>query len=81
VDDEFDFPPSAHPGRELFTAGLCVLLVLALLEADFANISATKSATPAPPTLIRGENHELLAHWGCDTNCNNSLGHGDKALN
>jgi hypothetical protein len=31
VDDGFDFPPTAHPGRELFTAGLFVFLLLALL--------------------------------------------------
>jgi hypothetical protein len=31
VDDGFDFPPTAHPGRELFTGCLFVLLVLALL--------------------------------------------------
>jgi hypothetical protein len=31
VDDGFDFPPTDHPGRELFTASLFVLLVLALL--------------------------------------------------
>jgi hypothetical protein len=30
-DDGFDFPPTAHPGRELFTASLFVLLSLALL--------------------------------------------------
>ena len=30
-DDGFDFPPTAHPGRELFTGCLFVLLVLALL--------------------------------------------------
>jgi hypothetical protein len=30
-DDGFDFPPTAHPGRELFTASLFVLLVLAAL--------------------------------------------------
>ena len=30
-DDGFDFPPTAHPGRELFTACLFVLLSLALL--------------------------------------------------
>jgi hypothetical protein len=29
-DDGFDFPPTAHPGRELFTASLFVLLILAL---------------------------------------------------
>jgi hypothetical protein len=31
VDDGFDFPPTAHPGRELFTASLFVLLIMALL--------------------------------------------------
>jgi hypothetical protein len=30
-DDGFDFPPTAHPGRELFTACLFVLVSLALL--------------------------------------------------
>ena len=30
ADDGFDFPPTAHPGRELFTATLFVLLILAL---------------------------------------------------
>lgn len=29
-DDGFDFPPTAHPGRELFTASLFVLLIMAL---------------------------------------------------
>jgi hypothetical protein len=29
-DDGFDFPPTAHPGRELFTFSLFVLLILAL---------------------------------------------------
>ena len=27
-DDDFDFPPTAHPGRELFTASLFVLVIL-----------------------------------------------------
>ena len=31
VDDDLDFPPTAHPRRELFTASLVILLVLALL--------------------------------------------------
>jgi len=26
--DDFDFPPTAHPGRELFTASLFVLVIL-----------------------------------------------------
>jgi len=30
-DDGLDFPPTAHPGRELFTASLFALLSLALL--------------------------------------------------
>jgi hypothetical protein len=30
-DDGFDFPPTAHPGRELFTASLVVLLIISLL--------------------------------------------------
>jgi hypothetical protein len=30
-DDGFDFPPTAHPGRELLTASLFVLLIIALL--------------------------------------------------
>jgi hypothetical protein len=29
-DDGFDFPPPAHPGRELFTASLFVVLIVAL---------------------------------------------------
>jgi hypothetical protein len=67
-----DFPPTAHPGRELFTAILFVLLVLGpsglgWLEADFANVSATKSATPSPYWLIRDENHQFLAHFFLST--------------
>jgi hypothetical protein len=30
-DDGFDFPPTAHPGRELFTASLFFLLIMGLL--------------------------------------------------
>jgi hypothetical protein len=30
-DDGFDFPPTAYPGRELVTASLFVLLIIALL--------------------------------------------------
>ena len=30
-DDGFDFPPTAHPGRELFTASLFVLLIISFL--------------------------------------------------
>ncbi len=30
-DDDFDFLPTAHPGREAFTASLFVLLMIALL--------------------------------------------------
>ena len=30
-DDDFDFPPTAHPGRELFTFSLFVLMVVALV--------------------------------------------------
>jgi hypothetical protein len=30
-DDGFDFPPVAHPGRELFTATVFVLLIAALV--------------------------------------------------
>jgi hypothetical protein len=30
-DDGFDFPPTGHPGRELFTASVFVLLTLSLL--------------------------------------------------
>ena len=30
-DDGFDFPPTAHPGRELLTGSLFVLLIMALL--------------------------------------------------
>jgi hypothetical protein len=30
-DDGFDFPPTLHPGRELFTASLFVLMLIALL--------------------------------------------------
>ena len=29
--DDFDFPPTAHPGRELFTFSLFVLLITALV--------------------------------------------------
>jgi hypothetical protein len=29
TDDGLDFPPSAHPGRELFTASLFVFLIIA----------------------------------------------------
>src|ERR1700728_2881764 len=29
-DDGLDFPPTAYPGRELFTASLFVLLIIAL---------------------------------------------------
>jgi hypothetical protein len=31
LDDGFDFPPTAHPGRELFTASVFVLLIIFLL--------------------------------------------------
>ena len=31
TDDGLDFPPTAHPGRELFTASLFVFLMIALL--------------------------------------------------
>ena len=31
TDDGLDFPPTAHPGRELFTASLFVFLIIALL--------------------------------------------------
>ncbi len=31
TDDGLDFPPTAHPGRELLTASLFVFLVIALL--------------------------------------------------
>jgi hypothetical protein len=27
-DDGFDFPPTAHPGRELFTASLFALVII-----------------------------------------------------
>jgi hypothetical protein len=30
-DDGFDFPPTAYPGRELFTASLFVLLIISFL--------------------------------------------------
>ena len=30
-DDGFDFPPTAHPGRELFTASLFVLLIISFV--------------------------------------------------
>ena len=30
-DDGFDFPPTAHPGRELVTASLFGLLIVGLL--------------------------------------------------
>ena len=31
TDDGLDFPPTAHPGRELFTASLFVFVIIALL--------------------------------------------------
>jgi hypothetical protein len=31
LDDGFDFPPTAYPGRELFTASVFVLLIISLL--------------------------------------------------
>ncbi len=31
VDDGFDFPPTAHPGRELFTSCFFVQLITALV--------------------------------------------------
>ena len=49
-DDGFDFPPTAHPGRELFTAILFVLLVLALLVwGGWKLISLTSAPQTAPP--------------------------------
>ena len=30
-DDGFDFPPTAHPGRELLTFSLFILLIITLL--------------------------------------------------
>ena len=30
-DDGFDFPPTAHPGRELFTASLFALVITTLV--------------------------------------------------
>jgi hypothetical protein len=30
-DDGFDYPPTAYPGRELFTASVFVLLIIALV--------------------------------------------------
>ena len=30
-DDGFDFPPTAHPARELFTASLFVFLIVSFL--------------------------------------------------
>jgi hypothetical protein len=30
-DDGFDFPPTAHPARELFTFSLFILLIMAFL--------------------------------------------------
>jgi hypothetical protein len=29
--DDFDFPPTAHPGRELFTFSVFILLIITLL--------------------------------------------------
>jgi hypothetical protein len=50
VDDGFDFPPTAHPGRELFTGCLFVLLVLALLIWGSWKLISPISAPPrAPP--------------------------------
>jgi hypothetical protein len=31
TDDGFDFPPALHPGREVFTASLFVLLTISFL--------------------------------------------------
>lgn len=30
-EDDFDFPPTKHPGRELFTASVACLAVLGLI--------------------------------------------------
>ena len=30
-DDGFDFPPTAHPGRELFAASLFVLVIISVV--------------------------------------------------
>ena len=30
-ENDYDFPPTAHPGRELFTASLFVLLIVSLV--------------------------------------------------
>ena len=45
-NDGFDFPPTAHPGRELFTFCLFILLSITLLavgwlEANFVDIGLT----------------------------------------
>jgi CDP-diglyceride synthetase len=71
VDDGFDFPPTAHPGRELFTAILFVLLVLALLIwGGWKLISLTSAARRPPPhhaTVMMGETHYFLAHFRLST--------------
>lgn len=30
IDDGFEFPPTAHPAREMFTASLLLFLIAAL---------------------------------------------------
>jgi hypothetical protein len=58
VDDGFDFPPAAHPGRELFTASLFVLLVLALLVWGgwklISLISRHEERHPTPSSTVDG---------------------------
>jgi hypothetical protein len=60
VDDGHDFPPTAHPGRELFTGCLFVLLVLALLIWGgwklMSLTSAARKSPPHHPTVMTDEN-------------------------
>ena len=67
MDDGFDFPPTAHPGRELFTAILFVLLVLALLIwGGWKLISLTSAARRPPPhhaTVMMDENHYFFGSF------------------
>ena len=37
-DDGYDFPPSAHPGRELFTGCLFVVLMIAAIVWGVSHI-------------------------------------------
>jgi hypothetical protein len=54
VDDGFDFPATAHSSRELFTACLFVLLVLALLVWGGWKLISLISAPRRAPRSILG---------------------------